>query len=205
MVSVISNAVIIRVGEACWTLDLRELLAGAACAVPVTGTSRTAEWQPVRMLQGTWFPRLPWRTPIPSATAIMRPPAPRLTEAEFARWEQCFRVAWADIERQHGAYAPALAAGLTTLMPLTVPEDGHEVSAVARTAFGAVAMALPAEPQTLARLLLQEFQQVKLGAILDLYDLYEPGGDRLYPAPWGEGKARLEGLLAGRLCPPGGY
>ena len=51
-VSVISNAVIIGVGEACWTLDLRGLLAGEAWAIPVTGTGRHAEWQPVRTTVG---------------------------------------------------------------------------------------------------------------------------------------------------------
>ena len=58
-------------------------------------------------------------------------------------------------------------------------------------------MALPDDPVTLARLLIQEFQHMKLGAILDLYDLYDPDGDRLFPAPWGEGKLHLEGLLRG--------
>jgi uncharacterized protein len=58
-------------------------------------------------------------------------------------------------------------------------------------------MALPDDPVTLARLLVQEFQHVKLSAILDLCDLYDPDGDRLFPAPWGEGKLHLEGLLRG--------
>ena len=70
-------------------------------------------------------------------------------------------------------------------------------SAAARTSFGAVALALPDDPVTLARLLIQEFQHVKLGAILDLYDLYDPDDDRLFAAPWGEGKVHLEGLLRG--------
>ncbi len=195
-VSVISNAVIIRVGEACWTLGLGELLAGEACAIPVTGTSRPAEWQPVRMLQGPGY-RMVLEDTDPFRDCYHRPAATRLTEAEFARWQQGLRAAWPEIERHHQAYAPSLAAGLSTLMPLAAPQDGREVSAAARTSFGAVALALPDDPVTLARLLIQEFQQVKLGAILDLYDLYDPDGDRLFPAPWGEGKLHLEGLLRG--------
>jgi uncharacterized protein len=195
-VRVISNAVIIRVDEACWTLDLRELLAGEACAIPVTGTSRPAEWQPVRMLQGPGY-RMMLEDTDPFRDCYHRPAATRLTEAEFARWQQGLRAAWPEIERHHQAYAPSLAAGLSTLMPLAAPPDGREVSAAARTSFGAVAMALPDDPVTLARLLVQEFQHVKLGAILDLYDLYHPEGDRLFPAPWGEGKLHLEGLLRG--------
>jgi uncharacterized protein len=195
-VSVISNAVIIRVDEACWTLDLRELLAGEPCAIPVTGTSRAAEWQPVRMLQGPGY-RMVLEDTDPFRDCYHRPAAARLTEAEFARWQQGLRAAWLEIERHHQAYTPSLAAGLSTLMPLAAPQDGREVSAAARTSFGAVAMALPDDPVTLARLLVQEFQQMKLGAILDLYDLYDPDGDRLFPAPWGEGKLHLEGLLRG--------
>jgi len=82
-------------------------------------------------------------------------------------------------------------------VPLAAPPDGREVSAAARASFGAVAMVLPDDPVTLARLLVHEFQHVKLGAILDLYDLHVPDGDRLFPAPWGEGKLHFEGLLRG--------
>ncbi len=195
-VSVISNAVIIRVGEACWTLDLGKLLAGEACALPVTGTSRPAEWQPVRTLQGPGY-RMILEDTDPFRDCYHRPAARRLTEAELARWQQGLRAAWAEIERHHQAYAPSLAAGLSTLMPLAAPPDDREASAAARTSFGAVALALPDDPVTLARLLIQEFQHVKLGAILDLYDLYDPDGDRLFAAPWGEGKVHLEGLLRG--------
>ena len=195
-VSVISNAVIIRVDEACWTLSLRELLTGEACAIPVTGTSRSAEWQPVRMLQGPGY-RMVLEDTDPFRDCYHRPPATRLTEAEFTQWQQRLRAAWPEIERHHQAHALSLAAGLSTLMPLAAPQDGREVTAAARTSFGAIAMALPDDPVTLARLLIQEFQHVKLGAILDLYDLYDPAGDRLFAAPWGEGKLGLEGLLRG--------
>ena len=60
-----------------------------------------------------------------------------------------------------------------------------------------MAASAPTAPGGLARLLIQEFQHVKLGAILDLYDLYDQADDRLFPAPWGEGKAQIEGLLQG--------
>ena len=90
---------------------------------------------------------------------------------------------------------PALAAGLTTLTPLTAVPDGHEVSSVARHAFGAVAASAPAAPGHLALLLIQEFQRAKLGAVLDLYDLYDPADNRIFPTPWGEGKCRIEALL----------
>src|SRR5262249_40146371 len=123
--------------------------------------------------------------------------APRLTDSEFARWQRCFLAAWREIEREHGAYAPALAEGLTTLMPLAVARGGREGSAAARHAFGALAAALPGDPGTLPPPLIHEFQHVKLGAVLDLYDLYDPTDDRLFHAPWREDKRPLEGMLQG--------
>ena len=58
-------------------------------------------------------------------------------------------------------------------------------------------MALRADAVTLAGLLIHEFQQVKLGAVLDLCDLYDPADDSLFPAPWGEEKLQVGGLLQG--------
>ena len=55
-------------------------------------------------------------------------------------------------------------------MPLQPGPEGRDISAAARQAFGAVGVALPADPVTLALLLIHEFQHVKLGAVLDLYD-----------------------------------
>jgi uncharacterized protein len=194
LVSVISNAVIIRVDEACWTLPLRELLAGQSCAMPVAGTFRAAEWQPVRTLAGPGF-RVAVEDTDPFRDCYQLQVTARLTEAEFARWQHAFGAAWREIQHHRGAYARSLAVGLTTLTPLTPSEDGRQMSAVTTTAFGAVAMALPEDPVILARLLVREFQHVKLGAILDLYDLYDPVEDRLLPAPWGEGKLGVEELL----------
>ena len=131
--------------------------------------------------------------------------APRLTDTEFAQWQRQFRDAWREIEREHGAYAPALAAGLTTLMPLGATRNGGDLSAAARDAFGTVAVALPADPASLALLLIHQFQHVKLGALLDLYDLYDRADHRLFRASWGEGEHQLGGPLRRHLCAPGGH
>jgi uncharacterized protein len=67
-------------------------------------------------------------------------------------------------------------------------------------------VSLPANPASLARLLIQEGQRAKLGAVLDLFDLYDQADDRLFPAPWGEEKLPLDGLLQSayvRLAAPG--
>ena len=58
----------------------------------------------------------------------------------------------------------------------------------------------------MAGLLIREFQRAKLGAVLDLFDLYDGADDRLFQAPWGEEKVQLDGLLLGaytRLAEPG--
>jgi uncharacterized protein len=82
-------------------------------------------------------------------------------------------------------------------MPLAAGPPGRDISASARHAFGAVAAALPDDPVTLALLLIHEFQHVKLGAVLDIYDLYDPADRRLFHAPWREDPRPLEGLLQG--------
>jgi uncharacterized protein len=123
--------------------------------------------------------------------------SPRLSDAEFGAWQSRFQEAWTEIRQQDDAYAPGLAAGLRSIVPLSAAAPGREVSATARDAFGAIAAALPAEPSTLALLLIHEFQHVKLGAVLDIYDLYDVADTRLFRAPWREDLRPLEGLLQG--------
>jgi uncharacterized protein len=195
-VSVITNAVIIRVGESGWTLDRAGLLAGTDRADPIPGSARSGEWQPVRVLRADGF-RVALDDTDPYRGCGPWPAAPRLTGAEAARWEHDLQAAWQEIGREHAAYAPALAAGITTLTPLAASHGGPGASAVARHAFGAVAASAPAGPGRLALLLIQEFQHAKLGAVLDLYDLYDPADDRVFPVPWGGGKGQLEELVQG--------
>jgi len=49
----------------------------------------------------------------------------------------------------------------------------------------------------LALMLLHEFQHVKLGAILDMYDLFDRTDARLFRAPWRDDPRPIEGLLQG--------
>ena len=60
-------------------------------------------------------------------------------------------------------------------MPLSAGRPGRDISAAARQAFGAVGVARPDDGETLALLLIHEFQHVKLGAMLDLFELCDPG------------------------------
>lgn len=195
-VSVVRNAVIIRVEESCWTLGLAGLLAGEPCAVAAPGSSRSGDWQPVRMLRAPgWSVAL--EDTDPYRDGQQWPAAPRLTDAEAAGWQREFQLAWQQIKNDHPGYADGMTAGLTTLTPLAGGSAGAEVAATARQACGAVGASFPADPADLARVLIEEFQRTKLGAILDLFDLYDPPDDRLFQVPWGEEKVNLDGLLQG--------
>jgi uncharacterized protein len=132
----------------------------------------------------------------PYRRCLNRAVASRLPEADVARWQERFTLAWREIATHHEAYAPALAAGLAVLTPLSRQAPGSAVSGTGRQAFGAVGAGLPADPISLALLLIREFQQVKLGAILDLHDLFEFSGDRRYRTPDVD-PGRLERLLRG--------
>lgn len=125
------------------------------------------------------------------------PATARMDEQMASRWESQFAMAWDLIQRQHTAYAPGLAAGLSTIMPLTASDAGRDVSATARHAFGAVAAALPADHATFALLLVHEFQHVKLGAVMDMFDLFDTADQRLYQVAWRDDPRPLEGVLQG--------
>ncbi len=195
-VDVTAELVSIRLGDSSWTLATSDLFSAAAVPAVSRDGGRIASWQPVRRLSAPGI-HVTLEDTDPYRDCHQWRPAPRLSDAEFARWQRQFRGAWQEIEREHGAYAPALAAGLMTLMPLAAAQESSDLSAAARDAFGAVAVALPADPETLALLLIREFQHVKLGAVLDLYDLVDPADDRLFHAPWREGKHQLGDLLQG--------
>ena len=193
-VGVAGGLVSVRVGGSGWTLAGTDLVNGVAGPDASADGGRAASWQPLRRLCAPGI-RVVLEDTDPYRDCHQRQPAPRLTDAEYAQWQRQFRAAWQEIECGHSAYAPALAAGLTTLMPLAAASDGGDLVAAATDAFGTVAVARPADPGTLALLLIREFQQVKLGAVLDLYDLYDPADGHLFHAPWREGKHLLGDLM----------
>jgi uncharacterized protein len=195
-VVVADGVVTIRVGGTQWEMAVAGLVAGPLPDGAATADGRPAEWQPVRVLRAASI-GVAMEDTDPYRDCHQWSAAPRLTDDEFALWQRSFEDAWAEILQHHPAYAPALAAGLSVLMPLSAGPQGKDVSATARQAFGAVAAAMPADPVILALLMIHEFQHVKLGAVLDLYDLYDPADDRLFHAPWRDDMRPLEGLLQG--------
>jgi uncharacterized protein len=195
-VVVADGGLTIRAGDSRWEIAVPELLAGQRPGPTLGVQGRLADWQPVRSLRAPGI-SVALEDTDPYRDCHQWPTKARLTDAEFAQWQLSFEAAWSEISRHHPSYAPGLAAGLSVLMPLSAGPEGKDVSATARQAFGAVAAALPADPVTLALLIIHEFQHVKLGAMLDLYDLYDPADDRLFHAPWRDDLRPLEGLLQG--------
>jgi len=125
-------------------------------------------------------------------------PADRLGAQEADVWARALSEAVAYVDEHLPAYAPGLRAGLTTVMPMSAPSDGSARSAAARHAFGAVGLALPRDPALLALLLVHEFQHVKLGALLDIAELYDvTDNEPRHYAPWRPDPRPLEGLLQG--------
>ncbi|MFD7639801.1 FxsB family cyclophane-forming radical SAM/SPASM peptide maturase [Kitasatospora sp. NPDC059795] len=153
-------------------------------------------WQPVRRVALTgWTVAL--EDVDPQRDSHQWPVAERLADAEFLDWAGALREAWELLGRDLPEYAEGIAAGLGTVTPLAPGPAGRDISAAARQAFGAVGIARPTTSPVLALLLAHEFQHVKLGAVLDLYDLYDKDDQQLYYAPWRPDPRPLEGLLQG--------
>ena len=154
------------------------------------------EWEPVRELHaGQLSVRL--EDTDPYRDCHQWPLAPRLSEASVASWQEQFAIAWDLIERDYPGYASGIATGLSTIMPLANDVPGREISASARAAFGAVGAALPASGEVLALLLIHEFQHVKLGAMLDLHDLYEAIPGQRFNVLWRDDARPIEPVLQG--------
>jgi uncharacterized protein len=190
------SIVSVAIGDHCWEATTVGLLGGDVDRVAPWGLGEYAEWQPVRTLTAPGLSVILEDTD-PYRDCHQWSAAPRLTDADAALWQEQFSQAWQEITRDHPDYAPAIAGGLSVLMPMAPAPEGREVSSTARHGFGAVGAALPADATTLALLIMHEFQHVKLGAVLDIFDLYDPSDDRLYYAPWREDRRPLEGLLQG--------
>lgn len=156
----------------------------------------TSDWQPVRVLQADGA-SVALEDTDPYRDCHQWPAADRISPDGVAQWGLFYRQAWELITREFPSYAPGLAAGLTTITPLANDTPGHEISASARQAFGAVGAALPDTPATLALLLMHEFQHVKLGAVLDMFALCDRADTKTYYAPWRDDPRPLEALLQG--------
>ncbi|MER6299171.1 FxsB family cyclophane-forming radical SAM/SPASM peptide maturase [Kitasatospora sp. NPDC001539] len=161
------------------------------------GAVFTALDQPLRRIRlaGGWTVALEDLDPLRDSHD--HPVTGRLSDGELLGWTGALREAWELLGRDLPQYAEGIRTGLATVTPLRPGPDGRDVSSAARQAYGAVGIARPSTAPTLALLLAHEFQHVKLGAVLDLFDLHDRADDRLYFAPWRPDPRPLEGLLQG--------
>jgi hypothetical protein len=122
--------------------------------------------------------------------------ARRLAEAEVARWRDLLTESWRMLATTHTRLAPAIGAGLRSLVPLPTTEPLRTLSASAAEAFGAVALSQPENPVALAATLVHEFQHNKLGALLHAVTLHQ-GGSTWHYAPWRDDPRPAGGLIQG--------
>jgi uncharacterized protein len=124
-----------------------------------------------------------------------------LSPTELDVWQNGLEAAAEVLAKRHPETLAEMAEGLTTVVPLQ-PHAGRHRSATARSAFGALGIALPdtAERETgeaLTCLLLHEFQHLKLGAVLDMFDLHDKSDEQSYDVGWRTDRRSLEAVLQG--------
>ncbi|MFF4032005.1 HEXXH motif-containing putative peptide modification protein [Streptomyces sviceus] len=133
----------------------------------------------------------------PFRTVHGQQPAGVQTADEVGHWQWLLDRAWQVLVRRHPWHAEAVAACLSTLVPLRPAPGGTSVSSAARRAYGAVALSPPGDPVLLALTLVHEFLHVQLGALLDLVPLHGPASQARYRAPWRPDLRPLDAFLQG--------
>lgn len=124
--------------------------------------------------------------------------AGRLTDDEFRSWAGLLDGAWAELVRHHPERVDELAARPVVLVPLAARSAGSPgTSATARDSAGAMALTPPPDSFSLAMSMVHEVQHSKLGALLDLVELYDRNDARRFYSPWRADPRPLSGLLQG--------
>jgi uncharacterized protein len=182
------------------TVGALRIEAGSArtAVVSVSGGRLIAEghggaWQPARRVAGPVL-EVVVEDLDPFRDCQQWPAADRLSDAQWRTWQQCLGMAGARLTAAVPAYARVLGTGLRSVVPLR-PVAASGTASAARHAFGAVAIALPADPSRVDALLLHEFQRVKLHALADLHDLFDPEDRRRLQVPWRPDPWYVEGIL----------
>jgi HEXXH motif-containing protein len=167
--------------------------------VPDDGSGPAGPWQGTPVIRAA-ADGLTWDVQLETGDVYLDrytlPMSADLPELEIDRWRRRIQSAWAVLVRQHRVAAESIAAGVPVIVPLRTQLESDLVSATTPAAFGAVATSWPPDPVTLAETLVHEFQHVKLGALMDMVRLTEPGGPKVY-APWRRDPRPAAGLLQG--------
>ncbi|SCG40738.1 uncharacterized protein GA0070614_0785 [Micromonospora coxensis] len=125
------------------------------------------------------------------------PVAARLGAADAARWTGQLDRALRRVDTETAGYAPGVRTLLRAVVPLRPDAGGAQRSAAAGAAFGAVALAPAPDDAALAVLLVHEVQHLKLNAVLDVCDLFDPHDERRLTVPWRADPRPVEGVLHG--------
>jgi uncharacterized protein len=123
--------------------------------------------------------------------------AGRLSARDWQVWQQGLTAASRQLAEEVPAYASVLAGGLRSVVPMRPAAAGLSQSGTAKHAFGAIALALPDSTDMLGELLVHEMQHVKLTALCDLVDLFDPADSTRYQVPWRPDPRPVEGVLNG--------
>lgn len=156
-------------------------------------------WLPLRRLTADGDPRLqiylddldPFRDRHGTRTAG------RLADHAVRRWRDLIQAAWTLLTERHPDYAGAIAAGLSTIVPLGTSPGGRGASATSPDSFGCCLMSEPVDALAVAVGLVHEFQHAKLGALMDMLPLHTADRTERYYAPWRDDPRPLGGLLHG--------
>ena len=166
--------------------------------VPPDGGDAPGWWAQRRLTVGD-EPRLTvWLDDLDPVRDLADPVPPvRLTPEQVRRWHDLLRDAWQILVRRHRPLAEALAAGVSSLVPLPVGDGWDTRSASTGDAFGAIMCSPPPDAVTLAVSLAHEFTHIKLGGLMHLF-MMTGGSQRpcLY-APWRDDPRPAGGLLQG--------
>ena len=123
-------------------------------------------------------------------------PAPTLSDAAVARWQEAFTEAWRLLVEHVRPDAEVLSRVLDCVVPVETDPAARGISATSAHAFGAVAISEPADATALAVGLLHEAQHSILNAVLYLFDLLEAPDTAGY-SPWRDDPRPASGILHG--------
>ncbi|SMD27173.1 aKG-HExxH-type peptide beta-hydroxylase [Kibdelosporangium aridum] len=168
-------------------------------SLPSDLSEETPHWQPVRQLvaqaDGRFLSvRLDDVDPYRETYGPQSPQ--RVSHAESAAWQLLTSDAWALLVDVVPQFADGLRAGFESLAPrpLTLIRAS---SASTSDAFGSAVLDRPADPESLAAMLVHEFQHSKLIGLTHLTRLWhDDPRERLY-APWRDDPRPIGGMVQG--------
>jgi HEXXH motif-containing protein len=126
----------------------------------------------------------------------------RLADGDLPRWRHLLTAGWRILATDHQALASLFAATVRTVVPLASLGPTRAASSTQETAFGAIALALPADALGMAEVLVHESHHAVLGALFDTTpltgadDIDGQSGFLAY-APWRDDPRPASALLQG--------